>query len=680
MLPRVWNDPRVPNRPAAMREVFDGEVLIARGPAEHEPWTIPGQRIRLSAYTWIERPGDAADPRPGASLIVRSVRSADVVELCSPACAGLLAALSLPTTAPEAARSSGLADHATQAVIAMLLGIGAVDLVPDDVDAVLVLRSLAQWSLASALPADLVTADLARAVLRIPAGTSQRDASFLWEIHHDGSGRVDISLAREAAETEHHGPTDYVEYDVGEGDVRIMGTFRGLRPAPEGIDLRAWVAAAAGEPALEHHSAVGALLRDLGLPSLVGRVERGTGETRLLWYLRSPQAFDAAHGILRDTGLGEQHLAWSALRPLIGGHRPMRLAVGFSGHGDSVVAGVGIEVFYPPALRRLPEVLPSMGVAPDVIASIRAILDLPALRRSVALSPHGLTDLQTRRVLHAKVSFTADGPIVKTYLETRSRPIDDRALMTGEGAIPPTWSPDDLRFHVRSRYGRIHGPYLIKRDPPSMPLNEHLEDPSVIAVGDVPLPAPRPDAPTVPLDRVLTTRRSERDWSGPPLLLGQLAVVLHRAMHTHGEQHRYPSAGDVYETDVVVLADRVTDLPRGCYLYRPGTHALRPLSGDDSAFTTLLVGSGRSTGQDATPQALLVLAARFDDLAAKYERNAYALMLKNASILMATIGLVASELGVGCVLLGQGDSDAFARATGLDYYLHGSVAELALST
>jgi hypothetical protein len=36
-------------------------------------------------------------------------------------------------------------------------------------------------------------------------------------------------------------------------------------------------------------------------------------------------------------------------------------------------------------------------------------------------------------------------------------------------------------------------------------------------------------------------------------------------------------------------------------------------------------------------------------------------------------------MGLGSVPLGTGDSDAFALATGLDYYTQGSIGEIAIS-
>ena len=77
--------------------------------------------------------------------------------------------------------------------------------------------------------------------------------------------------------------------------------------------------------------------------------------------------------------------------------------------------------------------------------------------------------------------------------------------------------------------------------------------------------------------------------------------------------------------------------------------------------------------------ALPVLAARFPDLAVKYEGIAYALMLKHVGVLQATIAYTATAMGLGAVPIGTGDSDSFAAATGLDYYRHGSIGEIALS-
>jgi hypothetical protein len=54
-------------------------------------------------------------------------------------------------------------------------------------------------------------------------------------------------------------------------------------------------------------------------------------------------------------------------------------------------------------------------------------------------------------------------------------------------------------------------------------------------------------------------------------------------------------------------------------------------------------------------------------------------MLKHVGVLMAMMNLTAPLVGLGSVPLGLGDSDRFAAATGLEYYRHGAIGELALS-
>jgi hypothetical protein len=54
-------------------------------------------------------------------------------------------------------------------------------------------------------------------------------------------------------------------------------------------------------------------------------------------------------------------------------------------------------------------------------------------------------------------------------------------------------------------------------------------------------------------------------------------------------------------------------------------------------------------------------------------------MLKHVGVMMATIQYSATAMGLGSVPLGTGDSDAFALATGLDYYTQGSIGEIAIS-
>ena len=58
----------------------------------------------------------------------------------------------------------------------------------------------------------------------------------------------------------------------------------------------------------------------------------------------------------------------------------------------------------------------------------------------------------------------------------------------------------------------------------------------------------------------------------------------------------------------------------------------------------------------------------------------YALVLKDVGVMMQTMYLVATDMGLAPCALGGGNADLFAAATGLDYLEEGSVGEFALGT
>jgi SagB-type dehydrogenase family enzyme len=69
------------------------------------------------------------------------------------------------------------------------------------------------------------------------------------------------------------------------------------------------------------------------------------------------------------------------------------------------------------------------------------------------------------------------------------------------------------------------------------------------------------------------------------------------------------------------------------------------------------------------------VAARFGRVMYRYEAIAYAAILKNVGVLYQTMYCVATAMGLAPCALGGGSSDAFAAATGLDYYAESSVGE-----
>jgi SagB-type dehydrogenase family enzyme len=96
----------------------------------------------------------------------------------------------------------------------------------------------------------------------------------------------------------------------------------------------------------------------------------------------------------------------------------------------------------------------------------------------------------------------------------------------------------------------------------------------------------------------------------------------------------------------------------------------------DARTTRLLEDAARSAGEDAPPPLLIVLSARFGRVQWKYERLAYALILKNVGVAMQTFALSAETMGLAACVLGGGDSALFAEAAGTDPFEESSVGEI----
>ncbi len=77
---------------------------------------------------------------------------------------------------------------------------------------------------------------------------------------------------------------------------------------------------------------------------------------------------------------------------------------------------------------------------------------------------------------------------------------------------------------------------------------------------------------------------------------------------------------------------------------------------------------------------LITLASRFQRLSWKYESIVYATTLKNVGVLLQTMYLVATAMGLAPCALGNGNSDLFAAAAGTDYYAETSVGEFMLGS
>jgi SagB-type dehydrogenase family enzyme len=308
-------------------------------------------------------------------------------------------------------------------------------------------------------------------------------------------------------------------------------------------------------------------------------------------------------------------------------------------------------------------------VDPRVAALVTTLADPSSLEDAGHRS--GLSHDETRVVLAALGFIGA----VRVHGDSTQSSLEDQ--------VPITWEFHDLLFHTRARAGR--SPLRLSKSPLARGSNRNEDvQPGDLALPQVDVQHQAQQDP--PFGQVVEQRRSVRDFHAGPISTPALAELLARVMGVRADgdenRRRFPSGGAVFEIDAVVLAFNVTGLDKGSYVYRPLHHSLRPLRGDSEALDFLGRMAAGAAGQplEHVPPAVVVFVARFNALGSHYQGIAYSLMLKHVGVLMAMMNLTAPLVGLGSVPLGLGDSDRFAAATGLDYYRHGSIGELALSS
>ena len=287
-----------------------------------------------------------------------------------------------------------------------------------------------------------------------------------------------------------------------------------------------------------------------------------------------------------------------------------------------------------------------------------------------------------------------DAPLVR-------RALAGCGLLQAEAAAEPRatalrqWEFHDLLFHTHSRFGWHRDPYggqfpyIGEIDPPP------AERP--------PWPGERIALARAPEDddegfvSVLTRRRSERIYDEEqPITLEQFGQLLDRVARirerlkvpvqnalgrkTEIEITRriYPNGGASYELELYPVVDRCNGLESGMYHYDAGTHELVRLRGRTPEVEQVFAMAHTATARIAQPQIVLSIAARFARVQWKYRSICYATILRNTGALYQTLYLAATQLGLSPCGLGSGHAALFARLTGLDPTVEGTVGDFIL--
>jgi len=255
------------------------------------------------------------------------------------------------------------------------------------------------------------------------------------------------------------------------------------------------------------------------------------------------------------------------------------------------------------------------------------------------------------------------------------------------------WDFHDLLFHSRSTGGRhanpLGGVYPYAGVIPPVPaVRPHWPGKKI----DLRKLSSAPPELVSPVAKLLRERHSTRSFDDRrPITLTELALFFDSTvrvlsvsssksdLRNGGYVTRpYPSAGASHELELYLAVNNCEGLKRGFYHYDAAAHGLVRIGVSEDELEQHLAGAEYSMGAAAATQVLITMAARFARMSWKYSSIAYSLILKDVGVLMQTLYLVATEMGLGGCAIGITNIDLFAKMTGIEFHVEGPVGQFAI--
>jgi SagB-type dehydrogenase family enzyme len=259
------------------------------------------------------------------------------------------------------------------------------------------------------------------------------------------------------------------------------------------------------------------------------------------------------------------------------------------------------------------------------------------------------------------------------------------------------WDFHDLLFHTRSTEGRQANPlgglypYADAIAPPPA-VRPHWPGMKI----DLTRFSAPADQAVSPYTKLLHERHSTREFDDQqPITLAELAQFLEGTARVQSTwtskldldgggpdiaytMRPYPAAGSAYELELYLAVANCGGLPRGFYHYDADRHALVPIAARTQDLGTLFQGAEYAMDIPALPQILITIAARFNRISWKYSSIAYSLILKDVGVLIQSLYMMATDMGLGGCAIGTSNIDLFAAMTGIEFHVEGPVGQFAL--
>ncbi|MFD0632045.1 SagB family peptide dehydrogenase [Catenulispora yoronensis] len=146
----------------------------------------------------------------------------------------------------------------------------------------------------------------------------------------------------------------------------------------------------------------------------------------------------------------------------------------------------------------------------------------------------------------------------------------------------------------------------------------------------------------------------------------------------HIQDRPYPAGGAVHELEFYLTIGECDGLRPGVYAYDALRHELVPVASQPQDRCDLLAQAQVAAELEGCPPMLITVTARFGRVFWKYSSIGYRLVMQDTGVVLQTLYLVATAMGLGVCALGAVDIDRTARVLGLDWRVESGVGAMVL--